>query len=164
MSQGLCFYNNGSTLYSFGGLAKDPHTGSLQPTDRIESLSKGQNNWKLLEVRLPQPAFDVGSIELPETHEIILYGGFKEQSQSQVYIFKVNPNSPEGQITKQFNLHGQEVHLGAPDFFLVNGIQIKIGRDQNGSNTEEILVSGHTSIHAFDKTTRLWRVIQQLAA
>jgi hypothetical protein len=39
-SQGLCFFNNGSTLYSFGGLLKTSQM-QYQPTEKIESLSKG---------------------------------------------------------------------------------------------------------------------------
>jgi N-acetylneuraminic acid mutarotase len=60
---GLCFFNNGSTLYAFGGLLKNG-AHSYQPSSTIESLSKGQNNWKILNVKLPQPTFDIGSIDV----------------------------------------------------------------------------------------------------
>jgi hypothetical protein len=40
---GLCFFNNGGTLYCFGGAIKTHGTVNL--TRSIERLSKGQNNW-----------------------------------------------------------------------------------------------------------------------
>lgn len=43
-STSLCFFNNGGTLYCFGGLTTDENKG-LTPTASIERLSKGQNNW-----------------------------------------------------------------------------------------------------------------------
>jgi len=43
-SVSLCFFNNGSTLYCFGGLYQtSPQTLSASP--KIERLSKGQNSW-----------------------------------------------------------------------------------------------------------------------
>lgn len=87
-SQGLCFFNNGSTLYSFGGLLKTSQH-QYQPTEKIESLSKGQNSWKILNVKLPSAAFDVGSIEFSSS-EIILFGGFNEGALDKVLLFKIN--------------------------------------------------------------------------
>ena len=39
----LCFFNNGGTLYCFGGATK--HAGQIHLSRSIERLSKGQNNW-----------------------------------------------------------------------------------------------------------------------
>ena len=43
-SVSLCFFNNGSTLYCFGGLQK-ANSHSFHPVNTIERLSKGQNSW-----------------------------------------------------------------------------------------------------------------------
>lgn len=43
-SVSLCFFNNGSTLYCFGGIYQDS-PNSMRPSNRIERLSKGQNSW-----------------------------------------------------------------------------------------------------------------------
>jgi hypothetical protein len=60
-SVSLCFFNNGSTLYCFGGLVKSgPNIYS--PVTTIERLSKGQNSWKILSLRLPDEKFDLGSL------------------------------------------------------------------------------------------------------
>eukprot|EP00347_Sterkiella_histriomuscorum_P016679 403352271 len=160
-SNGLCFFNNGSTLYSFGGLLK---SGDQQfvSTDRIESLSKGQNTWKILEVKLPKQLFDMGSIELIESHEILLFGGFTDQPESTVYSFRVNQNQAEGTIVKHVLPDGTEQSLQNSDFFLVNGIQIKISKEQSIIGREEVIVTGHQHIHSFDKETRMWRTLPQI--
>lgn len=43
-SMSLCFFNNGSTLFCFGGLLKAGYN-MYKPTATIERLSKGQNHW-----------------------------------------------------------------------------------------------------------------------
>lgn len=40
----LCFFNNGGTLYCFGGLTQQG-SSQLSPSSSIERLSKGQNSW-----------------------------------------------------------------------------------------------------------------------
>ena len=40
---GLCFFNNGGTLYAFSGAYKKD--GLVTPSKSIERLSKGQNSW-----------------------------------------------------------------------------------------------------------------------
>lgn len=44
ISVSLCFFNNGGTLYAFGGMTQNGQ-GLLTPTASIERLSKGQNQW-----------------------------------------------------------------------------------------------------------------------
>lgn len=46
--------------------------------DSVERLSKGQNTWALLSIKMPSPMFDMGTVSLNATNEIILFGGFKE--------------------------------------------------------------------------------------
>jgi len=72
----LCFFNNGGTLYCFGGLERKD--ANINAIDTVERLSKGQNTWALLSIRLPSPIFDMGTISLNATNEIVLFGGFKE--------------------------------------------------------------------------------------
>jgi hypothetical protein len=60
---GLCFFNNGSTLYCFGGSTRQLNLTS--PTKSIERLSKGQNNWQLLNVQLPEAISDLGAHQIP---------------------------------------------------------------------------------------------------
>jgi len=71
----LCFFNNGSTLFTFGGMEKSS-SHSFDPLDSIERLSKGQNTWALLSVRLPTPTHDMGTHALKDT--ILLFGGFRD--------------------------------------------------------------------------------------
>jgi N-acetylneuraminic acid mutarotase len=60
-STSLCFFNNGGTLYCFGGLYQNS-LSQLMPTASIERLSKGQNNWQLLNLKLPTTHFDLGAL------------------------------------------------------------------------------------------------------
>jgi N-acetylneuraminic acid mutarotase len=59
-------------------------------SDKIESLSKGQNTWKIMNVKLPQEIFDLGSIEINQS-EIILFGGFNDGALDKVWNFKIFP-------------------------------------------------------------------------
>ena len=43
INAGLCFFNQGSTLYCFGGATKT--LGIINQCSSIERLSKGQNTW-----------------------------------------------------------------------------------------------------------------------
>ncbi len=154
-SQGLCFFNNGSTLYSFGGLLKTSNL-QYQPTDKIESLSKGQNTWKILNVKLPFPTFDIGSFELNQT-EILLFGGFNDGSLDKVLSFKIaSAATAEGEIQ---TLHNTK--LGEKDFFVVNGINIKFSGEQN-QGRREVIVTGHNFIHSFDAEKREFRLLPQI--
>ena len=60
-SPSLCFFNNGGTLYCFGGRQKILGNVIIN-LDTIERLSKGQNQWQILHLRLPRPIFDLCSI------------------------------------------------------------------------------------------------------
>ena len=44
----LCFFDQGKTLYCFGGATKSQ--GAVQMSKSIERLVKGQNTWQLLKV------------------------------------------------------------------------------------------------------------------
>jgi len=108
-SSGLCFFNNGSTLYCFGGLMKSGQNQYL-PTDKVEVLSKGQNNWRILNVKIPEPIFDIGSFELPD-NEICLFGGFNgEGATNKAYVFKIS-NNPEGEIKNETSADGSRTVL-----------------------------------------------------
>lgn len=91
----MCFFNNGSTLYSFGGLLKT-NQNQYQPTDKIESLSKGQNTWKILQVKLPSLTFDIGSFEFSHD-EIVLFGGFSDGPLDKVLFFKITNIGGQGE-------------------------------------------------------------------
>lgn len=149
-SMGLCFFNNGSTLYSFGGLLKNGN--SFTPTSVIESLSKGQNNWKVLNVKLPQPIFDIGSFEINNS-EIVLYGGFNDGALDKVHFFKIQQTSAEGEIVTS-----QTSKLADKDFFVSHGMMIKFQGEQNQFK-KEFIVTGHNHVHAFDGDARTWRVL-----
>ena len=72
----MCFFNNGGTLFCFGGLERKD-ANMFDAIDSIERLSKGQNTWQLLTIRLPTPMFDMGTFPL-NGKDILLYGGFKD--------------------------------------------------------------------------------------
>jgi len=70
--------------------------------DTVERLSKGQNTWALLSLRMPSPMFDMGTISLNATNEIVLFGGFKEGAVDQVIIYKTDAGS-EGEFARAYN-------------------------------------------------------------
>jgi N-acetylneuraminic acid mutarotase len=88
-------------------------------------LSKGQNTWKILNVKLPYATFDIGSFEI-NNNEIILLGGFNDGALDKVLNFKVYPGQAEGEIQVS-----QSSKLAEKDFFVVNGVTIKFSGDQN---------------------------------
>ena len=69
-----------------------------QPADTIETLSKGQNTWRLLAVRMPYPIFDIGSFQLNDS-ELVLFGGFNEGPLDKVLFFRVMAGTVEGEFT-----------------------------------------------------------------
>ena len=84
----LCFFNNGSTLYCFGGVKKcGMH--QMEALTSIERLSKGQNSWLKLSVGLPIPIFDLGAHQIPDSTDIVLFGGYTNSNSSdQVWIYE----------------------------------------------------------------------------
>lgn len=60
MNPSLCFFNNGSTIYCFGGA--NPSGSMKMPINTVERLSKGQNSWQILNLRLPAPVSDIGCL------------------------------------------------------------------------------------------------------
>lgn len=88
-STSLCFFNNGGTLYCFGGLTQQGNS-QLQPSSSIERLSKGQNNWQLLNLKLPKTNFDLGALQVTDK-EIIIFGGFDGGSRKDVFIYETAP-------------------------------------------------------------------------
>lgn len=57
------------------------------PSQRIERLSKGQNNWQLLDIKLPVPCFDLGAFQIDQD-EVMLFGGFNEGPVKRVLYYK----------------------------------------------------------------------------
>jgi len=106
-SVSLCFFNNGSTLYCFGGLYQTA-SNQLMPSQRIERLSKGQNNWQLLDIKLPVPCFDLGAFQIDQD-EVMLFGGFNEGPVKRVLYYKTAAGQ-EGEFQE-----GQD--LAECDFF-----------------------------------------------
>ena len=70
--------------------------------DSVERLSKGQNTWALLTIKMPSPMFDMGTVSLNATNEILLFGGFKEGAVDQVVIYKTDAGS-EGEFQRAYS-------------------------------------------------------------
>ena len=56
-------------------------------TKSIERLSKGQNNWELLTVQLPEALMDIGAHQLPAANIIMLFGGSSENLVKNVHFY-----------------------------------------------------------------------------
>ena len=89
-STSLCFFNNGGTLYCFGGLVQEG-PDQLSPTSSIERLSKGQNNWQLLNLKIPKKIFDLGAMQI-NSSSLILFGGFESGPKDDVYVYNTGPD------------------------------------------------------------------------
>jgi N-acetylneuraminic acid mutarotase len=76
MNIGLCFFNNGGTLYCFGGCYKQQGVTSL--SSKVERLSKGQNTWQILELRMPAAVQMVGAHQIDKTDHIVVFGGLTD--------------------------------------------------------------------------------------
>ena len=118
-------------------------------------MSKGQNTWKILNVKLPYATFDIGSFEI-SSNEILIFGGFNEGSLDKVMTFKILTGQAEGDIQVSHT-----TKLAEKDFFVVNGINVKFTGDQN-QYRKEIICTGHNFIHAFDQDLRSFRVLPQI--
>ena len=71
----------------------------FMPTSTIERLSKGQNSWQILNLRLPEAQFDLGSMQI-NSSEILLFGGFSEGPVSTVHVYKNENQKEEGEFTQ----------------------------------------------------------------
>lgn len=104
----------------------------------------------------------MGSFELIDSSEIVLYGGFNDGPLNKTYFFKVNKQDAEGEI--KTHSESQAADFKAPlaekDFFVVHGIQIRTGEHQN-EGKDETLIIGHNHIHAFNRATKTFRTIKQ---
>ena len=85
ISVSLCFFNNGGTLYAFGGMTQTG-TSQLQPTRSIERLSKGQNQWQLLDLKMPAQTFDMGVLQI-SNEDILVFGGFDGGAKKEAYKY-----------------------------------------------------------------------------
>lgn len=151
-SQSLCFVNNGSTLYCFGGLLKQG-ANMYVPSANIERLAKGQNTWKILNVKLPSPTFDMGTIELNQD-EVLIFGGFNDGPLDRVFNYRVKGGiNDEGEISVS-----NSSKLAQKDFFVINGITIRVPSDLSNGR-KEIIVSGHNHIHCLDLDSKQFRAI-----
>jgi hypothetical protein len=104
---------------------KDTH--SFAAIDSIERLSKGQNTWQLLSVRLPTPIYDMGTHSMP--NEIILFGGFRDGSLSQMALYRPDQGT-DGEFSRL------DSTLEKADFFSVNGVHVR-------SNETQVVFAGH---------------------
>jgi hypothetical protein len=50
--------------------------GQYNLSNKIERLSKGQNHWQVLSVVLPEACSDMGSLQIPGSEDILIFGGF----------------------------------------------------------------------------------------
>ena len=142
-STSLCFFNNGGTLYCFGGLTQTVEN-QLTPTASIERLSKGQNNWQLLELKMPKTIFDLGALQIT-SNEVLLFGGFDSGAKDDCYIYKTGPD--DGSFTD-----GKK--LATPDFFVQNGVYIKVPSEKT-----QFIFNGHNHMHLFDQDTMEFKTL-----
>lgn len=145
----LCFFNNGSTLYCFGGLRKKGRQ-AIDALNSIERLSKGQNQWQKLGVALPMPSFDLGAHQLPSSTDILVFGGYSEGSAlSDVWIYKTEG---EGRF------EGAGTSLSTPDFVQVNGCYIR------AKGSDDLVFQCHSGLHRFDLGTRRFATLKMRGA
>ena len=142
-STSLCFFNNGGTLYCFGGLVQDG-PDQLVPTASIERLSKGQNNWQLLNLKIPRKIFDLGAMQI-NSSSLILFGGFESGPKDEVFVYHTGPDDGSfDEIEK----------LQTPDFFVQNGVFIKVPGEQ-----QQLIFNGHTHMHLFDQQSMTFKTL-----
>lgn len=121
--------------------------GMLSPSNSIERLSKGQNNWQKLEVKMPTHNFDLGAFQISDK-EIVVFGGFSEGSQKSAHIYETGlPGEGSFKPCKS---------LEDPDFFLQNGVYIAVPN----TNKKQYIFNGHTQNHLFDFETCEFKTLQ----
>ena len=140
---GLCFFNNGGTLYAFSGAFKKE--GSVTLTRSIERLSKGQNNWQLLNVCMPEASMDVGAIQIQGTEQILLFGGFTDNISRNVYLYHTEESGRFENINTS---------LEQGDFFPVNGCTVLSAPQQ--------IWAGNNSYHKFDLQKRTFSQLEPM--
>lgn len=116
------------------------------PTQTIERLSKGQNQWQILNLKLPQAQFDTGCLQI-NNNEIILFGGFSEGPIDSVYTYKNTNPKEEGEFVEISSENSQQSSrngLVKPDFFVVNGqyMEMPESKWENEGQRERIFM-GH---------------------
>lgn len=93
----------------------------------------------------------MGSLEVGH-NEIMLFGGFNEGPLDRVLYYKTSGTAhDEGRIETTNN-----VRLEQKDFFVVNGISIRVPEAVSGGKNQ-VIVSGHNSVHCFDMDARTFK-------
>ena len=69
------------------------------PISTIERLSKGQNSWQILNLRLSTPVFNIGCLSL-NANQVILYGGHSDSTQNKIYTYTNMDPQQEGTIAQ----------------------------------------------------------------
>ena len=129
-----------------GGLTQ-LNSSQLQPCASIERLSKGQNSWQLLELRLPKAMFDMGALQITQ-NDILIFGGFESGARSEAFLYTTTPDDGSFKETKG---------LETADFFEQNGVFIKLANET--SSQTRYVFNGHSHNHLFDQATMTFKTL-----
>jgi len=99
--------------------------------------------------------FDMGTVPLNATNEVLLFGGFKEGAVDQVIIYKTDAG-PEGEFQRLNHGPGNSAtKLQDKDFFVINGVYMK------GPSANQLVFAGHQHLHCLNTETRTFTTMKQ---
>lgn len=155
-SMSLCQMEDGRFLYAMGGLNKLDNNSGVALCSNIERLDLTNlcAGWHSVPVKLAEAACDIGCINLSRD-EILIFGGWNKNPLNAAYILKKVESAPV-QLPPQMIGHQRtdyvrheikpiEGIMERPDFFLTNGIAMKVD-----GNPNHIKICGHTQMFIFD--------------
>jgi hypothetical protein len=87
-----------------------------------------------MDIKLPAPAFDMGSFQI-DNDQVMLYGGFNDGATKQVWFYKTHV-SDQGEFQE-----GQD--LQDNDFFVQNGVFLRLSNRQ-------LIFPGHKFMHLYN--------------
>ena len=93
---------------------------------------------------MPKTIFDLGAVQI-NANDIILFGGFDSGAKDDAYIYKTGPDDGSFSDAKK---------LQSPDFFVQNGVFIKILGDKT-----QWIFNGHNHMHLFDQDNMEFRTL-----
>ena len=83
--------------------------------------------------------------------EIILFGGFNEGPQSNVYIYKNDDPKADGEFSKATNLSKE-------DFFESNGVYMEVPEKHwETAGEKERIILGHNSMHLLNTEKKTFK-------
>ena len=121
----------------------------MNDVQRLDLEKPFEKGWETIDLEFPYAFCDTGLVQISD-NEIMIYGGWNQNSLNNVCYMKIQPDNHKITICK---VESEKLQKG--DFFISNGV---CGTAPDGSKNK-ILICGHHYLHEFDLVTKHFRIV-----